>query len=359
MTVNKNLKKFKILSYLFILFFLITVDYLITNIFVISKNKLTDNLRINHPIFHHTLKPNSKGGGVIGETYYTNSLGFRDFSKRNINNETNKKRILLMGDSATMGFFSEYENTFSGKITKYFEKKNVEVINGGVISYSPIIYFTKIKYLIDNNIKFDEVFLFIDISDPYDEVFRYELNDKGIVIDRKTVVQKSFINHLKIFISKNFIFFFKILDFVNDFFIPNADNSMFAIDHQNGLWNIKKEAYNSYGKDGLNSNIYYLDKIKKLLDTKKINMKIAIHPWPGTIYYHDKKTIYELTWENWAKDNNVKIFNAVNIFNFISDMSKKERLEVIKKYYHDLDMHFNKNGAELFFKEFKKFLENS
>jgi hypothetical protein len=53
-----------------------------------------------------------------------------------------------MGDSATMGFFSEYENTFSGKITKYFEKKNVDVINGGVISYSPIIYFTKIKYLL-------------------------------------------------------------------------------------------------------------------------------------------------------------------------------------------------------------------
>lgn len=264
-----------------------------------------------------------------------------------------------MGDSAAMGLHSEYENTFSGKITKYFAKKNINVINGAVTSYSPIIYFTKIKYLIENKIKFDEVFLFIDISDPYDEVFRYKLNNKGNVIDKKIVIQKSFIIRLKEFISKNFTFFFKILNSVNDFFLPDADNSMFAIDHQNALWNNKKEAYNSYGKDGLNSNIFYLDKIKKLLDSKKINMNIIIHPWPGTIYYYNKKTMYELTWENWAKDNNVKIFNAVSIFNFVNNMSKKERLEVINRYYHDLDMHFNKNGAELFFKEFKKFLENS
>ena len=356
MSVNKN---FKILSYLLILIILILFDFLITNIFIISKNKLIGNLTIKHSIFHHTLKPNSEGGGFINEKYYTNSLGFRDFSIRNINNETKKKRILLMGDSAAMGLHSEYENTFSGKITKYFAKKNINVINGAVTSYSPIIYFTKIKYLIENKIKFDEVFLFIDISDPYDEVFRYKLNNKGNVIDKKIVIQKSFIIRLKEFISKNFTFFFKILNSVNDFFVPDADNSMFAIDHQNALWNNKKEAYNSYGKDGLNSNIFYLNKIKKLLDSKKINMNIIIHPWPGTIYYYNKKTMYELTWENWAKDNNVKIFNAVSIFNFVNNMSKKERLEVINRYYHDLDMHFNKNGAELFFKEFKKFLENS
>ena len=115
------------------------------------------------------------------------------------------------------------------------------MINGAVTSYSPIIYFTKIRYLIENKIKFDEVFLFIDISDPFDEVFRYKLNNKGNVIDKKIVIQKSFIIRLKEFISKNFTFFFKILNFVNDFFLPDADNSMFAIDHQNALWNNKKE----------------------------------------------------------------------------------------------------------------------
>jgi len=354
---STKLKLFKILNYFLILVYLIILDFGLTNLYNVSKNYLIGNLRINHPIFHHTLRKNSEGGGIISEKYFTNSLGFRDFSIKNVNKENKKKRILLMGDSATMGLYNEYENSYAGKITKYFKKKNIEVLNGAVTSYSPIIYFTKIKYLIDNNYKFDELFLFIDISDPYDESFRYEVDKKGNVIDKKITFEVNFITETKKFISNNFYFFFHILNFVNDFFFPDADESMFAINHQNGLWNIEEDVFNSYGKDGLNSNIYYLDKIKNLLDTNNIGMKIIIHPWPGTIYYFDKKTIYEKTWENWAKENNVDIFNSVKIFNFVKNLNKKERLQIISKYYFELDMHFNEEGSEFFFSEFKKFLE--
>ena len=100
MSVNKN---FKILSYLLILIILILFDFLITNIFIISKNKLIGNLTIKHSIFHHTLKPNSEGGGFINEKYYTNSLGFRDFSIRNINNETKKKKNITHGRFSSDG----------------------------------------------------------------------------------------------------------------------------------------------------------------------------------------------------------------------------------------------------------------
>ncbi len=356
--INKNLKIFKILNYLLILFYLIILDFCLTNLYNVSKNYLIGNLRIQHPEFHHTLKANSEGGGFISEKYYTNSLGFRDFSIREIDNEINNKRILLMGDSAAMGLFNEYENSFAGKITKYYENKDVEVLNGAVTSYSPIIYFTKIKYLIDKNFKFNELLLFIDISDPFDDTFRYVLNSEGNVIDKDIKVQKDFVRDTKKFIINNFYFFFKILDFVNDFFSPDVENSMFAINHQNGLWNIKKDLYNSYGKDGLKSNIFYLNKIKNLLDSNNIDMKIVLHPWPGTIYYYDKKTIYEKTWENWAKKNDIDIFNSVEIFSFAKDLNKKERIEIINKYYFNLDMHFNIKGSNLFFNEFKKFLEN-
>ena len=75
-----------------------------------------------------------------------------------------------MGDSFTEGGLLDYTDTFVGRIDSDLGEKKIEVLNAGVSSYSPIIYWRKIKYLIeDMKLKFDEVVVFIDISDPYDE----------------------------------------------------------------------------------------------------------------------------------------------------------------------------------------------
>ena len=77
---STKIKFFKILNYFLILVYLIILDFGLTNLYSVSKNYLIGNLKTNHPIFHHTLKKNSEGGGIISEKYFTNSLGFRDFS---------------------------------------------------------------------------------------------------------------------------------------------------------------------------------------------------------------------------------------------------------------------------------------
>ena len=356
-----NNKKFKYLYYVGIFFYLVAFDFCLTNIYKYSKNYMLGDLRIKHPIYHHELKKNSEGGGSISEKYYSNSLGFRDFSKKDISIETDKKRILLMGDSSTMGLNNEYSKSFSGKITKYFEKKNIEVLNGGATSYSPTIYFTKIKFLIEEKkLKFDELYLFIDISDTFDDVYRYKLDAKGNVIDADEKVKEiSYINFLKIFIGNNFTFFFIILDYVNDFFSPDLSNDKFAINHQNNLWNITEEDYELYGKRGLKKNIEFLNKIKKLLDKNNIKMKVFIYPWPGTIYYYTGNTVYEKTWENWAAQNEVPIYNYVKEFEYIKDLNLDvtERLKIIDKHFKKLDMHFNENGNLLFFNKIVNFIE--
>ena len=53
------------------------------------------------------------------------------------------------------------------------------------------------------------------------------------------------------------------------------------------------DAFKEYGEKGLKLNIFYLNKIKTLLERKNIELKIIIYPWPGTIYYYDQKTPYE------------------------------------------------------------------
>ena len=53
------------------------------------------------------------------------------------------------------------------------------------MGYEPIIYWRKIKYLLEDvKLKFDEVIVYIDISDAYDETQWYDLSDDMKVISR-------------------------------------------------------------------------------------------------------------------------------------------------------------------------------
>ena len=209
-------------------------------------------------------------------------------------------------------------------------------------------------------LEFDELYLFIDISDTFDDVYRYKINSEGNVVNsNQRIKKKEFINSLKRYISLNFTFFFIILDSINDFFSPDLPNDKFAINHQNNLWHITEDAYELYGKKGLAINTKYLDKLKKILDNNDIKMKIFIYPWPGTIYHYKGKTIYEKTWENWATENNVFLYNYVEKFSFIKDLNlnEEERLKIIDSNFYKLDMHFNKKGHLSFYNEIKNFLD--
>ena len=85
------------------------------------------------------------------------------------------RRILLIGDSFTEGIGQPFENTFAGLLAQEGAKRanKVEFLNAGVASYSPTIYYAKIKYLLDKGLQFDEVVLLSDSSDVEDEASSY------------------------------------------------------------------------------------------------------------------------------------------------------------------------------------------
>ena len=238
----------KSIFFLSIFFLILTLDYSIKNVLKLVNNYLIKDVRIKNEIFHHTLKPNSSGGGIINEKYYTNSLGFRDFYIKKINpvkDNNLKKRIILIGDSATMGLYNEYEDSFAGKITNHYKDMNIEVLNAAVTSYSPIIYYTKIKYLInDEKLKFDELFVFLDISDTFDDLYRYELDISGKVLDKKKNNQTNIdkIKKIKQFVTNNFFLLFYLSNFIHDIFFPDELNDQdWVLNHQNNMWNISKD----------------------------------------------------------------------------------------------------------------------
>ncbi|HIN39185.1 MAG TPA: hypothetical protein EYM84_02810 [Flavobacteriales bacterium] len=97
---------------LLISLFLIITD-LIIGLFLIPKdNDYYNTFRTSHTYYHHGLKPNQKAlaKGINGEfVLFTNSLGLRDSSIREVPIKSRKRRILFIGDSFTEGVGVTYQ----------------------------------------------------------------------------------------------------------------------------------------------------------------------------------------------------------------------------------------------------------
>ena len=202
--MNKNI--FKKIILVFLIFG--TLDFFLTNYFfkkttvwksIVSQKQYW---RISSDIYDHDLMPNVNEMNkwqLYNYSFYTNSIGFRDYEIREIKKNNNKKRILLIGDSFIEGMGYDYKDTLAGLIQKQ-NKNKFEILNSAVASYSPSIYYLKTKYYLDRGYKFDKAFIFLDISDIYDELnYNYDLK-KNIIVNNN-LIQK---NNTKIKIYKLF-----------------------------------------------------------------------------------------------------------------------------------------------------------
>src|ERR1700730_4038141 len=121
--------------------------------------------RIADAAYHHTLAPNFDGYDNWGDfrfKVYTNSLGFRDARVRDIPATAPTRRIILIGDSFTEGLGVNFEDSFAGMLYSagLDRADKIEFLNAGVISYSPVLYYRKLKFLIESGLHFDEIVVF-------------------------------------------------------------------------------------------------------------------------------------------------------------------------------------------------------
>ena len=78
--------------------------------------------RISSNVYHHDILPNINVDESWGKNKYkliTNSLGFRDFKNNKIYKESDKKRLVLIGDSFIEGIGLNYEDSLSGKFRNF------------------------------------------------------------------------------------------------------------------------------------------------------------------------------------------------------------------------------------------------
>lgn len=135
---------------------------------------LDNRIRVEHPVSHHDLRPNFSENVVWGPNRYrlvTNSLGFADRTNREVPLRSDSHRILFLGDSFTEGIGYLCEQTFVGLVDDRLRGNGYDILNAGVVSYSPKIHYLKMQYLLEHvGLKIDELVVMVDVSDPRDEI---------------------------------------------------------------------------------------------------------------------------------------------------------------------------------------------
>jgi hypothetical protein len=124
---------------------------------------MTEVVRGNHPIFHH-----------VPKAFVHSDFGEYDFrgNKYSVDKPAGRLRIAFIGDSFTYGF-TPHDQTIpyhlKQKLSIAYPGRDIEVLNFGFVSYSPIIESVVYRRLVAP-LKPDLVIMLYDTFDPQDDV---------------------------------------------------------------------------------------------------------------------------------------------------------------------------------------------
>ncbi len=300
--------------------------------------------RMRSPIYHHDLRPltsvQAEPWGQRRTDEYVNSLGFRDRSSREIALKSNRPRIIFIGDSFTEGLGVNYEQTFVGRIEEHLGPRGVDVLNAAVASYSPIIYLRKTRYLIEQvGLQFDELVVFLDLSDIVDEL-EYEFDAQGNVVNSPAPPLEPKPAPKNIW-ERNSL----VAQFYDRYQQARtmALASPLGLNRPRALWTVDEALYQRYGAKGLETAARHMDELQALLKAHHIRLTLAVYPWPDQIHQRDRDSRHTRFWRDWANRQAVPFLDYFP--SFID--AKNDPDTIIRRYYLPGDVHWNEAGHSL------------
>jgi len=330
-----------------------------------------NSFRTKHYYYHHGLLPNQETMAAWGALVYpmfTNSLGLIDSTVYKVSKKTDKRRILIVGDSHSEGVGVPYLLTFAGRMAQSLKPHGIEVINASAVSYSQKIEYLKAKYLIENKgLEVDEIIVMIDLSDLQNELV-YEAfadSEKSGIGDflyrKKTSLKKiSTVFYLVDAIrtqTEREEFFQSIDNFYEDV-RENANNNIWDLYsgffshfedevllsnpqfHGMGGW-MDDEKFRDLALRGIGLGQQNMLKLQKLCDLHGIRLTLTVHPWHYQIEKGEINDDYVQYWETFARKYGISFLSFFPLF-----INEEIPETVIKKYYIKNDNHWNEFGHE-------------
>lgn len=326
---------------------------------VLPKGFPTIN-RQENPFFNHTLAPNFDGTDEWTAGTYrltTNSLGFKDKVVRDVSSTTDRHRIVFIGDSFTEGIGLQFDKTFVGRIADKLDPQGYEILNAGVVSYSPYIYYLKTKYLIEHGLKFDELVVFIDMSDVQDEITYqpWTPSDPSWIERTWNAFYKKadfFLEHHSLVYLHGIrpITFGVYTKRLRTLFLGGSGDGEKVSDKDKkyladrGRWAFDDEVYNDWGKKGVALELAHMQDLIDLCKKNSIKVSIAVYPWPDNILAQDIQSRQVSIWKKFSDVNSLTFYNLFPVFMNTSMKSS----EVVATYFlpHN-DVHWNAAGHQL------------
>jgi lysophospholipase L1-like esterase len=363
----------------------------------LQQESVERQYRIESAVFDHDLAKQFDGYAWWGPLRYritTNSLGFKDASRRVVALRTAGRRVLLLGDSFTEGIGLDYGDSYAGRIARRLGREGTEVLNGAVTSYSPAIYYAKTRYLLDTvGLQITDVVVFIDISDAEDEARYYDLHADGRVTrmrdqqagrgpefdvadnagtpvvppstltaggyaaqavetrppqaPRELSASDSRANAVPAFLKHHSVIARAYEHLRESRESANAPSAYPQINPRRGLWTIDERDYNAFGRDGLRLGSRHMDALVALLRRHGIALTIAVYPWPEQLRYDSDGSIQVRYWREWAGRRGVRFVDLFGPF-----FRNADRASTIRRFYISGDVHFNAEGADFVATEF-------
>jgi hypothetical protein len=320
--------------------------------------------RIYDPVYDHGLAPKFDGYDVWGEARYrllTNSLGFKDSSTRDVPLKSNTRRILLIGDSFAEGIGLPFERTFAGLLQADGQARvdKVEFLDAGVASYSPSIYYRKIKSLLDRGLQFDEVVLLSDSSDVEDEAGSYFCidddpkyhqfcNAPAGSVPESAIKRDFFIDH---FVVTN-----RVRVAIKRWILTELGNKRRAIDNDHNRigWTTKNPdpaKYRPLGVDGgIARSLANMGKLADLLKARGIPLTIVVYPWAQQIAQGDRDSRQVHLWREFCESRCKAFIDLFPVFFAAADRDT----DWYQHLYILGDDHFSAAGNRMLYEELAK-----
>lgn len=296
---------------------------------------------IKHPSYHHGLERRYKGDHLWGETILypltTNSLGMKDRVIREVPPVGDRPRIVFIGDSFTEGLGYPYDETFVGRIDTAVGKQGIEVLNAGRSSFCPKLYYLRVKYLLEvEKLKFEHLAVFIDISDPQDEILYEPFEPKAVPID--TVIE----NKKGIYFDS--LIYRQVVRPLRVRFGSKKDRSKdpeWAEEYnfERARWTFDDTIYRKWAKRGLDLCAGNMDSLVKLTQQHGISVSISIYPWPAQVNNQDTASRYTDFWRDYCKQRKIPFLDCFPLI-----FAEGPAEEILSKLYIPGDCHFNLVG---------------
>ena len=361
--VNNKERKSAIFTLLLLIVVFAVIDLLL-GLFLIPQN--FNHFRVRDTRFHHGLKKNVSANAVWGPLFYrfyTNNLAFRDLSVREVDLISDKKRILILGDSHSEGVGIDYRFTFAGRLHQLGEKSDIEILNASAVSYSPKIHFLKADYLLNKmNLKVNEIWVVIDISDLQNEIAyqSFSATEQKWYDSIQDKFNRFFRNHSFTFnsivsikekkeadIFNETLLGFKeqtgglpdrnAIELYKEFFRSFKDEELLKNPDFHGVseW-IYNEQLREMADQGLKLGFDNISKLNQLCSEQNIKLRLSVHPWQSQVLKGDTTDYYVDRWRKFCQQEHIDFINLYPVF-----INEENPLWIAQTCYIEGDNHFN------------------